>query len=67
MKWPTSSDNLRFLSRLNTEFLDGEVLLFLKKIQLDTPKYFYRSATDQLGLTNIREMMKFSKAIQELQ
>ena len=55
-----------YFFRLKTRTLNGQTLLFLKKLRRDAPEFFYRTASDQLGLKDIQELMKFSNAIEEL-
>ena len=58
--------NFYFTFSLTTKNLDGEVLLFLRKMRHEAPEFFYRCATDQLGLKNIRDLMLFTKALSEI-
>ncbi|XP_076814222.1 uncharacterized protein LOC143460548 isoform X2 [Clavelina lepadiformis] len=54
------------LKKLNCQHLDGNALMFLRRIKHEAPEFFYRYVTEQLGLKNIQDLMNFTNALNDM-
>lgn len=46
--------------------LDGETLLFLKRLNDRAPEFFYRFAHDRLGISDLNGLLRLDQALENL-
>ena len=62
----TSINSNIVLFRLKTKHLNGETLLFLKKMKVEAPEAYYQCLYNELDLKNLQAKMIFTKALDQL-
>ena len=52
--------------RPKTIHLDGSNLIFLQKLRLEAPEFFYRYLNENLKIRQLKDLQEFTEALTEL-